>query len=188
MSAPVEEDVDPPRVPLGLALRVLAERAVARPRRRRTRIVVLAVLTALAAACLVAAALTWFGDDRARQDAAVAAAGPLITDVLSYDQARFDADVARATEGTTGAFREEFTALVRDGLREAALRQHAVARADVREVAAVGSRDDGVDVLAFVNQTIQRDGLASPRIDTVAVEAHLVEDRGAWRLSSLRQR
>lgn len=162
------------------------ETPAAEPRRPRT--VVLA-LSALLAVSLAAAG--WLGLqvrsdnqlDEARRQAVIAAQAYAV-DLTTYDHTRLDADFARVLENSTGDFRAEYTA-ASESLRALIDEFKATATGTVLSTAVLGAETDHVDVLLFVDQTVENSNADEPRIDRSRMQMGLDKQDGRWLISSL---
>lgn len=166
--------------------------ALVRPARRAVRQAVRpAVLGGFAVVLALAAAVTWWQvwqGDRVRQarDEALAVARDQVVAMLSYDAATVDADLAKAGEGLTGTFRQEFTSLAAQVVAPAAHEQQVTTRASVSSAGVSESTADRVVALMFVNQTTQSAGSQAPVIGGSRLTVTLERVDGRWLVSGVR--
>jgi hypothetical protein len=146
-----------------------------------------AVLVAALAAAAVLLGLQAVDRHRAAEASAsgLGAAGDLTRTLLSYDAAAIDVYTAAADAATTGAFHDEFGALVRDRVVPNAVERRATSQAEVVRSAVLTAEPDRVVALLFINQTTTGDHLPAPRID--AGSARVVVERvdGRWLVAGM---
>lgn len=165
----------------------LAARVVRSLRRGKAVTTALAVVTVIAVAGAIWAGLAGIQAARssAAADEAGAAAGELVTRLLSYDAASLDADKAGAEAATTGTFHDEYVRLLADRIIPAAREQGATSTAEVSRHAVGAASPDRVVVLLFINQTTTGNHLPAPRIDAGTARVTLNRTDGGWLISGM---
>lgn len=165
-------------------------------RRRLPRLPAGARVPALAVVCVGLAAVagvagyrTWehARGDHARTEA-VAAAERLVPDMLSYDSASLDSDVARAKDATTGSFRDEFGHLVDTVVAPAARQNPLSAKATVSASGVVDASADQATVLLFLTQTTHNGAAGTDTPDQVRVsrvKITMADTADGWRVSGM---
>jgi Mce-associated membrane protein len=147
---------------------------------------VLAVLVFVASA--VVAVLGWqaIGDSRAEaaQVAALAAARTATAEVLSYDPAHLDADLARSRQLVSGSFAVSFDQLASSVIRPNA--QHGTnTQAKVVRAAVIDSPPGQVNALLFVSQTTSSNAQPQPHTSTNQVKVTMTKVGQRWLISDM---
>ena len=179
-------DVAPGREPGGPPLGRLARLRTSLVR-GRAGTVLLAALTAVAVAAAGWAVFTGVTALRASAaaDEAGAAAGGLVTRLLSYDAATIEADATAARAVATGPFRDEYSRLLTDRIIPAAREQQAHSTAEATRHAVVASSPNQVVVLVFLNQTTTGNHLPAPRVDAGSARVTLDRTDDGWQVSGM---
>ncbi|CAB4967508.1 unannotated protein [freshwater metagenome] len=159
--------------------------------RRQTRR--LAALSGLLALLLVATALLFVLDRRQDEVAeaqdprgeAIATATDALEAVLAYDYRSLEESLDRARGFLVGTAAEEYETTA-GGLRNLVPQVQAVVTAQVVRIAPVDVADDrgAVRLLAYVDQRSATTVVPSG-VDTVTVRMTVVEQDGAWKVSTL---
>jgi Mce-associated membrane protein len=148
---------------------------------------VLAVLVLLSAAAVTYVALRLRHAEATESAAgnAQVTAARYAEQLLSYHHAHLDRDFAESQRLMTDGFVREYTEAT-DVVREEAVEDRAVIRAEVVATSVVDAEPDEVRTLLFVNQTTTTGNDAgSPSIDLNRVVMTLVEEDGRWLVSGL---
>lgn len=157
----------------------------AAPRRGRRLAVVLAVLLLVAAAGLLAwRSWTAAQDERAGRQA-VEVAEQALPDVLSYDYADLDDDIAQARGRLTDAFAAEYDELAAKTIRPTAEQYRAVVSAEVLASSLESADRDEASVLLFANQTTVTTELPAPRVDQSRVRMRLELTSSGWKVAAI---
>lgn len=150
----------------------------------RPRLVAVAVgLLALAVA--VGAGLLARGADAtvdARADALEAATAS-VPDLLSYDRGTLDRDLDRALDQTTGAFADDYRAILADVVEPTARRRGLSTTASVSAAGVVRGDRDEVVVLVFLTQTTTAKGRSS--VSGSRVEVTMRRTGDSWKIAGL---
>ncbi len=157
------------------------------PRRGRARrlAVAVAVVLLLAAAGLLAwRSWTAAQDERAGREA-VEVAEKALPDVLSYDFADLDDDIARARGRLTDAFAAEYDELAAKTIRPTAEQYKAVVSAEVLASSLESADRDEASVLLFANQTTVTTELPAPRVDQSRVRMRLEHTASGWKVAAI---
>lgn len=149
--------------------------------RRAARITLVAFLVLL----LVAAGFGWFAWKQrnldAARDQARTAAEQSLTSLLSYDYRTVGQDVEARQALTTGQFRTEYGALVRDVVTPAAARQQVVTQTTAAGSAVESDAgEDRITVVLFLNQTSTVAGRPDPVFSGSRVRAEMQRVDGRW--------
>jgi Mce-associated membrane protein len=154
----------------------------------RTKLkLVLAVLVAVLV--IVNGVLFW----SMHHDSSVAAARQAAQDtarkqvvaMLSYSANSFDRDMARAGEGLTGAFKQEFLDLAKGQVGPAAKEQRTSTHTSVSASSVIDAGTSQVQLLMFLNQTTQSPTLQGPKLANSRVKVTLEDVDGRWLVSAL---
>lgn len=157
----------------------------AAPRRGRRLAVVLVVLLLVAAAGMLAwRSWTAAQDERAGRQA-VEAAEQALPDVLSYDYADLDDDIAQARGRLTDAFAAEYDELAAKTIRPTAEQYKAVVSAEVLASSLESADRDEASVLLFANQTTVTTELPAPRVDQSRVRMRLEHTASGWKVAAI---
>lgn len=153
--------------------------------RRRPRLVTVALVLAilLVVGATVAA---WRGGQLAKQrdEAArdsLAAARAAATAIFSYDHKGFDAAVSNGKSFTTGEFTTEY-AQTTATLKELALSEKAVVRAEVSAAGVVDVAPDRVEVLLYVNQYRTNVNIKGEKVDQNRVVLTMLRTPQGWKV------
>lgn len=117
--------------------------------------------------------------------AALDAAQKGTAQVLSYEPATVDANLAAAGNSLTGRFKDDFAALARDLIAPTAKKDNVKTRADVVSSSVVSAEDERVVTLVFVNQTTQSNVTPEPRVDGSRLKVTLEKVGDRWLISDL---
>ncbi|MFE6129085.1 hypothetical protein ACFQ6Q_12550 [Streptomyces sp. NPDC056437] len=178
---------------------VLAEEdAALRPKRRRRRVRLCALLSVLVALGLTAVGvLGWEYAEGRRTDAArteaVAAARKAAPVVLSYDHRRLEADFAAARADLTGAFAEEYGRTTSKVVGPTAKKYRGVVKASVvappdggaPAASVVSVSPDRAVVLLFVNQVTTSTQVTGSRVDLNRVRMTMIRTSGGWKVGAV---
>lgn len=166
-----------------------AERAEeAEPSRARTRARVgLPVVLAIIALVLATASgvLRWLTVSQNESDTArvesVQAAKDITAQMLSYETETVDQQLTAARDRMTGEFRGTYTAMINEVI-PAAHAQRIAAVADVLEAGTATAKPDRVELVLFVNQSVQV-GDEMPKKHPSVARVTMVKDDGQWLMS-----
>lgn len=154
-------------------------------RRRRARLLPLAVLAALSIA-LVAVVVVLGLQLRHHQQAEKARASGLTAArdaarvLFSYDYKQLDKDFGAGLALTTGGFHDDYANTTDKVVRPVAQQYQVVVKADVPEAAVVQASPGHVLVIVFVDQTTTRAGADTPKIDQSRIRMGLKRVGGKW--------
>jgi len=161
--------------------------APAGSRARRLLPIVLAGL--LVASAVAVALLGWgaYSESRAQrtQDTALAAARDSTIQVLSYNSATLDADLARSRTLISGGFAAKFEELATSVIVPAVRQQSLSTKATVVRAAVIDAQPDLVRALLFVNQTTTLGGQPAPHNATNQVRVTMTWTNGKWLISDM---
>ena len=126
----------------------------------------------------------------ARQDHAARAAvlkevSAAVPDILGYDYARLDDDIARGAEHLTPGFEADYRAVAESSIRPTAVKYKAIVVADLVSAGVESVDRDSAQVIVFVNQTTRTTALPAPRVDSSRVRIRLERSDGRWRVGSI---
>lgn len=174
---------DPPAVPAARDAEPAG--APARWTTRRRLAVAVVVLVLLAAA----GGLAWRAQAAVEQeragDRALAAAEQALPDILSYDHADLDDDIAQARSRMTDAFAVDYDELASKTIRPTAEQYQAVVSAEVLAASLESAVDDRASVLLFVNQTTVTTELPAPRVDQSRVRMRMELTSSGWKVAAI---
>lgn len=154
---------------------------------RRSRILVLGVLPALALLLTVAAAIfKWevaasTGAERARTES-VQAARDITVEMLSYQPDTVEQQLHAAREKMTGQFLGIYTAMIENAVIPGAKSQGVTAVAEVPQAGSVSASPDHAEVLLYLNQTVTV-AQKPPQITLSTVRVTMVNEGGRWLMS-----
>lgn len=154
---------------------------------RRTPKLIAGAALVIAAA---AAGVTTFGAHRAAdlaeaRAAAVAAAETRVPELLSYENATLNDDLAEALEQTTGDFTDDYGTVLDDLVRPEATERQISTHATVVSAGLVsGDRDSAVVLLFLTQQTTSGTGGSS--VTGSRVEVSMSLDGDEWKISGLK--
>jgi Mce-associated membrane protein len=156
-------------------------------RRRRVALVVTAALVVVLAAAAAAFGWKLYEAAALAQDrrAASTAARAAVVDVLSYDYRTLDADLARAQQGLTPGFRQEYARVAAASVRPVAVKQQVVTTASVPAVSVVSATRGSVEVLMFVDQlttSVEKKNV----VNVSRVQVTMIRSGDRWLVSELR--
>lgn len=148
---------------------------------------VLPVAAVMVVATLVLGFLAWRAWDRANEleeaeasaRAVRATVAERVEQLLSYDHASFDEDLAAAEEAMTEEFRDEYAPTVEE-IRETAVRQERTQEARVVAVSVIDAEPDEVHTLLFVDTYSSRKGDDGQDIMQNRVDVTMVREDGKW--------
>jgi Mce-associated membrane protein len=118
--------------------------------------------------------------DEAARDS-LSAARAAATAIFSYDYKGFDAAVSNGKSFTTGAFTTEY-AQTTATLKELALSEKAVVRAEVSAAGVVDVAPDQVEVLLYVNQYRTNVNIQGEKVDQNRVVLTMVRTPQGWKV------
>nr|MDT0523561.1 hypothetical protein [Streptomyces sp. DSM 41633] len=158
----------------------------AEPSRRRSRVSLAVVLAVIALVLAVAAGvLRWLTvvqdeSDTARVES-IQAATDITVQMLSYETESVDEQLTAARERMTGEFLGTYTAMINEVI-PAAHAQQIAAVADVLQVGTVNAKPDRVELVLFVNQSVQV-GDHMPEKSPSVARATMVKEGDRWLMS-----
>jgi len=138
---------------------------------------------------IVAATLPDTSGSGGERDRALAAAKSDVPLILSYNYARFDADVAKAEAQLTGRAESDYTTAMAQTIKPTAIKVKAVVQAltDGAGVESVSPDGRQVTVVVFGEQKVTNTTLSAPRTDLFRVRATLDLVGGHWLISKFDQ-
>lgn len=147
-------------------------------------------LVALIALAAVAGAV-WTGlsvrDERSADDAdrsALAVGRDAAVAFTSYDHRHLEEDLARVSDMSTGAFREEFSAAL--GSLTAAIKEaEGVSVGQVTDAGLVRSGDESAVVMAAVDATVTNTSTKQPSLRRYRLQITLTRDGDDWLISDI---
>ncbi|WP_454791531.1 hypothetical protein [Mycolicibacterium lutetiense] len=162
------------------------EPAEPKPSRDRSRVSVPVVLAAIALLFAVASGvLRWLTVSQDESDTAraesVQAAKEITVEMLSYETETVDQQLTAARDRMTGEFLGTYTAMINEVI-PAAHAQRIAAVADVLRIGTVTAKPDSVEVVLFVNQSVQVGDHMPEKTPSVA-RATMVKDGDSWLMS-----
>jgi Mce-associated membrane protein len=162
------------------------EPAEPKPSRDRSRVSVPVVLAAIALLLAVASGvLRWLTVSQDESDTAraesVQAAKEITVEMLSYETETVDQQLTAARDRMTGEFLGTYTAMINEVI-PAAHAQRIAAVADVLRIGTVTAKPDSVEVVLFVNQSVQVGDHMPEKTPSVA-RATMVKDGDSWLMS-----
>lgn len=164
-----------------------AERAEeAEPSRARARVSLPVVLAIIALVLATASGvLRWLTVSQNESDTArvesVQAAKDITAQMLSYETETVDQQLTAARDRMTGEFRGTYTAMINEVI-PAAHAQRIAAVADVLEAGTASAKPDRVELVLFVNQSVQV-GDEMPKKHPSVARVTMVKDDGQWLMS-----
>jgi Mce-associated membrane protein len=154
---------------------------------RRTRILVLGVLPAVALVLALAAAVfKWqiassTGVERARTES-VQAARDITVEMLSYQPDKVEQQLHTARERMTGEFLGIYTAMIENAVIPGAKSQGVTAFAEVPQAGSVSASLDHAEVLLYLDQTVTV-AQKPPQKTVSTVRVTMVNEDGRWLMS-----
>ncbi|GLW10513.1 hypothetical protein Misp01_56410 [Microtetraspora sp. NBRC 13810] len=147
------------------------------------------VVLGLAGVAIVGYAnLRWMRASDAAGTEALATARAVAVDMLSYNHATIEEDLARAESYTTGELTDHYQRLS-ETLVPSAKRQQAVQQASVVDAAVEAAEPDRVRVVLFVNMSVTRvvSGEPEPRTEASQSRARfvMVKEDSRWLVAEL---
>jgi Mce-associated membrane protein len=160
-------------------------------REHRSAAAALVLLTALAAASVAWTSsarsdLSAAEGRREARSAAAAAAQQAVPELLSYDAATLDDDLAAARDWITESFRDEFATLQDDLIQPAVEEQGFATAAEVTRVGVVEGTTRVVTLLVFVEQTTEREGEEPDEPIATRATVRMEKVDGRWLVGDLR--
>lgn len=160
-----------------------AEPSRARARARVGLPVVLAIIALVLATA--SGVLRWLTVSQNESDTArvesVQAAKDITAQMLSYETETVDQQLTAARDRMTGEFRGTYTAMINEVI-PAAHAQRIAAVADVLEAGTATAKPDRVELVLFVNQSVQV-GDEMPKKHPSVARVTMVKDDGQWLMS-----
>lgn len=146
------------------------------------------VLVVVAAVLFVGLAVrVWMLTSRTDPAAeALQAARTRTVEVLSYDSAALDDDLARARAQLTGDFARQFEQVAASLIEPASRERGVVTRAEVARAAVVTQDADRIEALLFVSQVTTSAADPTPRLSTSELVVTMAEVDGQWLIAQLR--
>lgn len=162
------------------------ETAETEPPRARSRVSLPVVLAAIALVlALTCAALRWLtvSEDQSAtaRDEAVQAAKEITAQMLSYETETVDQQLTAARDRMTGEFLGTYTAMINEVI-PAAHAQQIAAVAEVLRAGTVSVKPGSVELVLFVNQSVQVGNHMPQKTPSVA-RATMVKSGDGWLLS-----
>lgn len=151
---------------------------------RHSLTIVLVATLAVTASLAVAA---WWktraanATERARADA-LAAASAATQAIFSYDYRSFDASVTNGKLFVIGDFATEYADTTAT-LKDPAVNEQAIVRAEVTAAGVVNASDREMEVLLYVNQYRQNANIDGEKVDQNRVVLTLVSTGDGWKVS-----
>ncbi len=153
------------------------------PRARVSLPVVLAIIALVLATA--SGVLRWLTVSQNESDTArvesVQAAKDITAQMLSYETETVDQQLTAARDRMTGNFRGTYTAMINEVI-PAAHAQRIAAVADVLEAGTATAKPDRVELVLFVNQSVQV-GDEMPKKHPSVARVTMVKDGGQWLMS-----
>lgn len=158
----------------------------AEPSRARARVSLPVVLAIIALVLATASGvLRWLTVSQNESDTArvesVQAAKDITAQMLSYETETVDQQLTAARDRMTGEFRGTYTAMINEVI-PAAHAQRIAAVADVLEAGTASAKPDRVELVLFVNQSVQV-GDEMPKKHPSVARVTMVKDNGQWLMS-----
>ncbi|WP_082940021.1 hypothetical protein [Mycolicibacterium peregrinum] len=154
-----------------------------RPRAQVSLPVVLAIIALVLATA--SGVLRWLTVSQNESDTArvesVQAAKDITTQMLSYETETVDQQLTAARDRMTGGFRGTYTAMINEVI-PAAHAKRIAAVADVLEVGTTTAKPDRVELVLFVNQSVQV-GDEMPKKHPSVARVTMVKDGDQWLMS-----
>ncbi|MGA5542675.1 hypothetical protein ACPCIR_12555 [Mycobacterium sp. NPDC051198] len=156
------------------------------PSRARAQVSLPVVLAVIALVLATASGvLRWLTVSQNESDTArvesVQAAKDITAQMLSYETETVDQQLTAARDRMTGEFRGTYTAMINEVI-PAAHAQRIAAVADVLEAGTVTAKPDRVELVLFVNQSVQV-GDDMPKKHPSVARVTMVKDGGQWLMS-----
>lgn len=120
----------------------------------------------------------------ARSDA-LAAAKSRVPDLLSYENATLEDDLARALDQTTGSFADDYGTILTDVVTPTATERKISTSASVSAAGVVRGDRDEVVVLLFLTQTTTAAD-AGTSVSGSRVEVTMTRDGTTWKIAGLK--
>ncbi|MEW2479013.1 hypothetical protein AB0876_05425 [Mycobacterium sp. NPDC049093] len=163
-----------------------AEEAGSSRARARAQVSLPVVLAVIALVLATASGvLRWLTVSQNESDTArvesVQAAKDITAQMLSYETETVDQQLTAARDRMTGEFRGTYTAMINEVI-PAAHAQRIAAVADVLEAGTVTAKPDRVELVLFVNQSVQV-GDDMPKKHPSVARVTMVKDGGQWLMS-----
>jgi Mce-associated membrane protein len=152
----------------------------------RTRLTSLGVLLAALALAVVATLLarSASADADARSDA-LAAAKALVPDLLSYENATLQDDLAHAGALTTGTFGADYRKILKEVVEPTATKQGISTQAAVSAAGIISGNRERVVALVFLTQTTTARGNHSA-VSGSRVEVIMEREGDTWKIAGLK--
>ena len=122
--------------------------------------------------------------ESARKDA-LAAAKKHVPELLSYDYSSLDQQLKKSQKVITGAFKEQYVALVTKELGPVARKRQLVTRTQAVSSAVVRASGDEAVILMFLNQISADKKATTPTLSGSRVRVTLRRVDDSWRVSEL---
>jgi Mce-associated membrane protein len=156
-------------------------------RRPKPLLIVLGALVVVSA--VLVGLLTWqtIGDLRTQRDRtdALNAARTGMTEVLSYDPANVNAQLAGARKIMSVNFATQFDRMAASVIVPATKQVGLTTKADVIRAAVVDSQPDQADVLLFVKQVTSSNTQTQAQTVTNQVKVTMTKSNGQWLISNM---
>lgn len=152
----------------------------------RTRTISLGVLLIALVLTIVATLLarSASADADARSDA-LAAAKALVPDLLSYENATLQDDLAHAGAQTTGTFGDDYRKILKEVVEPTATKQGISTQAAVSAAGIISGNRESVVALVFLTQTTTARGNHSA-VSGSRVEVTMKRDGDTWKIAGLK--
>jgi Mce-associated membrane protein len=165
------------------------ERETGRPGARRARLLVAALVMALAGVLAAAGILgqRWYADRQldAAHRQAVAAARQVTLNFVSINASTVDGDLARIATGATGEFKDEFTRGMAQ-VRAAVVENNVESRGSVLRAGLVSGDLDSAVVLVAIDATVKNVRAPEGRLSHYRIQVDMAKVKsGGWLVSRL---
>jgi Mce-associated membrane protein len=125
------------------------------------------------------AASTTAGED------AMSAAHDAIPQVFSYDPPSVDDQIATTQGLMTGQFKNDYAQLVRTVVDPGAKTQQVAVQTGVTKESVISASPDQVELLLFINRTIERPGDSEPALTGDRIRVTMQHQNGQWLISKI---
>ncbi|KRA27872.1 MULTISPECIES: hypothetical protein [unclassified Nocardioides] len=119
------------------------------------------------------------------RDHALSAAKTRVPELLSYENATLDDDLAQAIAQTTGAFSDDYRTILTDVVTPTATEREISTKAAVSAAGVVSGDRDEVVVLLFLTQTTTA-AKGGTSVSGSRVEVTMERDGDAWKIAGLK--
>lgn len=152
----------------------------------RTRLVaVIALAVAVAAAAFLGLQARGASATADARNDALAAAKTRVPELLSYENATLEDDLATALDQTTGAFTDDYRTILTDVVTPTATERRISTSASVSAAGVVSGDRDEVVVLLFLTQSTTA-AKAGTTVAGSRVEVTMARDGDTWKIAGLK--